>query len=304
MGMHILGRSDATDGTTRPDRDPSLVRLRRDAYVDAEAWAAAHADERFRARVRAVAATRSAPVFALQAGLALEGLPFGVAPDVVATIGGMSTSGRRSGVAHTHVALDDADVVAPPGEPARLALPYLLADVARRLPQHVAVSALDAALAAGRVEREALQEALARQSPRGRRRAAWVIGFADGRSESPGESLSRVTIHRIGAPRPDLQVRVRTAAAGDRWLDFCWQRPGRRPLAGEFDGALKYGIVAQRSSRSGVDALVEEKRREDALRETHDVARWMWADALAPLRLRALLVRHGLPVGRRVLPGW
>lgn len=304
MGIDILGRSDASDGVLRPDRDPSLVRLRRDAYVDAAAWEGADADERFLARVLAAHAARDEPVFALQAGLALEGLPFGVAPDVFATIGGMSTSGRRNGVAHAHIELDDADVSEPPGAPARLALPYLLADVARRLPQHVAVSALDAALAADRVEREAVLEALSRQGARGRRRAAWVIGFADGRSESPGESVSRVTMHRIGAPPPELQVKVRTVAAGDRWLDFEWTRPGRRPLAGEFDGAQKYGILAERSGRSGVDALVREKRREDGVRETHDMARWMWVDAIQPTRLRRILAGAGLPVGSRILPGW
>ena len=61
--------------------------------------------------------------------------------------------------------------------------------------------------------------------------AGWrVVSFADGRSESVGESRSRIMIHRVGLPKPELQLTVvdqrdpircqrglrLSAAAGDR----------------------------------------------------------------------------------------
>ena len=92
------------------------------------------------------------------------------------------------------------------------------------------------------------------------RRIHRAIEFADGRAESPGESLSRVLLAGQGLPPPDLQYIV----AGYR-SDFAW--PGARTL-GEFDGRMKY-------TEPGV--LWAEKLREDALRAAGwEVARWTW----------------------------
>ena len=64
------------------------------------------------------------------------------------------------------------------------------------------------------------------------------MSFADGRSDSPGESITRVQFHRYGILIPDLQHDV----IDDRGVligtsDFYWD--DCRHL-GEFDGKIKY----------------------------------------------------------------
>jgi hypothetical protein len=56
-------------------------------------------------------------------------------------------------------------------------------------------------------------------------------------------------------------------------VDFGWPELG---TVGEFDGLVKYGRVP---GSDPADVLVEEKRREDALRaEGLAVVRWTWID--------------------------
>ena len=60
-------------------------------------------------------------------------------------------------------------------------------------------------------------------SARGARRAHRAAEFADERSGSVGESLSRTGILLAGMPLPDLQVEYPHAAGEDR-MDFRWKR--------------------------------------------------------------------------------
>lgn len=82
----------------------------------------------------------------------------------------------------------------------------------------------------------------------------------------------------LGVAAPVLQHVVRDRS--DRFVgqvDFWWPEPG---IVGEFDGMEKYG----RSLRPGetvAEAVLREKRREDALRaqpEVRTVVRWTWPD--------------------------
>jgi len=103
------------------------------------------------------------------------------------------------------------------------------------------------------------------------------MAFADGRSESVGESRSRVAIARAGLPAPDLQVEWYAAADG-RFLgrsDFGWRE---RRTVGEFDGRIKYGRLVPPGRQPG-DVVFQEKRREDLIRgEGITVVRWTWAE--------------------------
>jgi hypothetical protein len=116
-----------------------------------------------------------------------------------------------------------------------------------------------------------------------------VVEFADGLSESVGESRSRVAIQRAGLPSPVLQWDV-TDDRG-RWLartDFGWPR---LRTVGEFDGQAKYGRL-RRPGQSVADAVLAEKRREDAIRATGlAVVRWAWPD-LADFAETADTLRH------------
>lgn len=129
---------------------------------------------------------------------------------------------------------------------------------------------------------------------RSRKRFTDAWAFADGRSESAGESLSRARIHLLGFEVPDLQHRVLDASGREQArVDFWWKAV---TLAGEFDGFQKYSSTQASPGESWRRVLEREKRREDAIRRTGaGVMRWLWRD-LSPLRtFRDLLVHHGIP---------
>lgn len=115
---------------------------------------------------------------------------------------------------------------------------------------------------------------------RGIPRTKRMIAFADGRSESPGESLSRLAIADHGLPEPELQREFVLEGRTVR-VDFYW--PAAR-LVGEFDGRIKY---------DDPNALWDEKEREDLLRRNGEaVARWGWSDVYPdPVRLVRRLER-------------
>jgi hypothetical protein len=107
-------------------------------------------------------------------------------------------------------------------------------------------------------------------------RARAVLELADARSESVGESFSRVRFWLWGLPAPVLQFEVRDPLgrlAGR--CDFGWPDLG---TVGEFDGKIKYGLLL-RPGESAQDVLLAEKRREERIRELGwQVVRWGWSD--------------------------
>ncbi|MGY1639850.1 hypothetical protein ACI782_01795 [Geodermatophilus sp. SYSU D00703] len=69
-------------------------------------------------------------------------------------------------------------------------------------------------------------------------------------------------------------------------------------MLGEFDGRVEYGRALKPGQDPG-EAVFEEKRREDALRdEGWGVVRWTWAD-LTPGGVVAHRVDRALARGRR-----
>jgi len=137
----------------------------------------------------------------------------------------------------------------------------------------VGVVLADAALRAGLVTRDQLIETAHRLRFRpGSPAARAAAEFADGRSESVGESRLRVLMADKGLPEPELQVEIRDAAG--RLLgrvDFLLAKW----LIVEFDGALKY--------ESPKD-VVAEKWREDRIREQgYAFIRVGWPDLDLPV---------------------
>ena len=138
-----------------------------------------------------------------------------------------------------------------------------------------AVCSMDAALRLGVVSRESLDAALMRLSRGvGRGHARRAAAFADGASESVGESRLRVAMHELGFPAPLLQhtFRDRSGRIVGRVDFWC---PAWRTIV-EFDGLVKYrGTMGH-----PVEVLVAEKRREDALRALTGarVVRVVWSD--------------------------
>lgn len=180
------------------------------------------------------------------------------------------TALRRLARVHLHRAsLLQEDIVTladfPITSPARTVL-----DVAREHGVDAGVAALDQALRRELVSAEdlAFQLEHCRGWP-GYRRAQAAVALADGLSESPLESLSRLRMASAGLPTPDLQHVFRTA--GGRFVarcDFYWPQYG---VVGEADGNAKYD--------AGRAAIVAERRREQALRDLGLlIVRWEWAD--------------------------
>lgn len=276
------GRSD--EELARLIRRRSWARVRRGAYLDGQL--PTNAVARHALLVAATLADLRRPaVVSHQSAAVLLGLPLWGAPlDKVHVTRSPPASSQTAGPLRSHVArLRDDEVTTVGGltvtDAARTAL-----DLARSLPFDTAVVAVDAALHEGLLDRQLLETRLFDiAGTRGSRHAARVVRFADERSGSVGESRSRVLLHELGLPPSSLQFEVRTPD-GDfvARTDFAWEQ---QRVVGEFDGRLKYGRLLRPGQDPG-DAVFEEKRREDAIRdERWTVVRWTWPDLGSPQRL-------------------
>ncbi|MGN6414373.1 hypothetical protein [Flexivirga sp.] len=264
--------------------DPRLARVRRGGYVAAERWSELDDANRFRGLVLSTyhaMFTEPAPIACRHAAAVLHELPVlgGWAPriDVLVT-----TAGGHTGLIRRHRVADLPAPAESHGLPVT-PVPRTVVDLARvgTLAQGLVVA--DAALHAGKCTLAELDEEVARlpRGARGKRRAAIAIHLADGRSESPGESLSRARMYELGLAQPDLQVKLEDDGGCFGYADFGW--PG---LVGEFDGTIKY---------ISPDVLWKEKRREGRIRRTGlGVERWLWREAWQGAPLRRILYAAGV----------
>lgn len=148
------------------------------------------------------------------------------------------------------------------------------ADLARTLPFVWGVAACDAALRQG-LEPAELWHAVTRyERLRGAPRARAVAEFADPRSESPAESISRAQFLRHGIPAPELQFEViNDLGVVVARSDFAWPELG---LVGEVDGRSKYGALLTPGQTADA-AIMNEKRREEEIRLAgYWLVRWDW----------------------------
>ena len=207
----------------------------------------------------------------------LHGLPtWTSAIDRVHVTRDRSGGGRRRSIVHVNGApLRSQDLDGIEGLPVT-SLARTVLDLARSQPMDQAVAAGDRALAIGLDPLELRRGLLAMEFWPGVRRARRTVEFLDERSESAGESVSRVRLAEEGIPRPDLQREIfgpdgRLVAR----VDFCWDE---RRTVGEFDGKVKYGRLLK-PGQSLDEVLYDEKLREDALRDLGwQVVRWLWRD--------------------------
>lgn len=295
----LLRRTDAlADGMSdgelaRMVRRGELVRLQRGTYLPDLPLAGS---PRHAAVVRATVADLRTPAVVSHVSAAVaHGLPLWRVPlGRVHLIRNPPAGGSGTRRIHLHVArLPDEEVIVLDGLPVT-DLTRTAVDLSRTLPFEQAVVVVDAALATGATTPERLTACLDRMGAvPGVRRARRVVAFADGRSESVGESRSRVLVKRLGLPAPDLQVRLRAGGSEIARCDFGWRE--FRTVA-EFDGRVKYGRLLRYGQDPG-DVVFAEKVREDAIRdEGWKVARWIWRDLDTPAvvgdRLRRAFARR------------
>jgi very-short-patch-repair endonuclease len=156
-------------------------------------------------------------------------------------------------------------------------------DCAMTLGPRAGLVIADAALRLG-ADRDECQGILATLGGhRGVVAARAVVDLADDGAESAGESTARFVLLRAGLPAPQTQVCVSTHL-GTFWADLGW--PAWRLLA-EYDGRAKYEANGTASA-----AVIEEKRRQDAIEETGQrVLRITKEDVDRPERLVARVLR-------------
>ena len=126
-----------------------------------------------------------------------------------------------------------------------------------------------------------------------------ALRLADPRSDSVGESVTRVKFFRFGIPLPDLQHRVLDNDGNLVGIsDFYWEL--HRHL-GEFDGKVKY-LKYLRPGESPSDRVFREKRREDRMRAgSRGMTRFDWASIMHPAVRRTMSeLRAGLDQSRRL----
>jgi len=225
-----------------------MTRIRRGAYL-----AGAHAQQLDDVELHAMRIRAARPVLAPAAVIShasaavLYGWPMWDVPlDRVHLTHPRRSGGRRTAALHVHTASMDDDEFNAVGGLAVTAPARTVVDLARTLPFEQAVVVADSALRVRAVSSAGLSAALERSAHRrGNTRARRVVAFADGASESVGESRSRVAIARAGLPLPLLQWQV---PGGAGRVDFAW--PELRTV-GEFDGRIKYGRLLRPGQEPG-----------------------------------------------------
>jgi very-short-patch-repair endonuclease len=273
-----------------------LKRLRKNCYVQADHWAALEPIERLELQARAhhhslVGRHIVGHVYSHETAAVLHALKLWRPEPGVHLTQPTRTSNASHGadVVNHSAHLDDDDVVLLHGLPVT-SLTRTMLDCARHLPSERALIIADQCLQRG-ASRSAALTALDCLGPVvGVTRARRVLAEADARSESPGETLTRVRLHRFGVPPAEPQVEVRTRAGVYR-LDFAWPEL----LVGlEFDGRSKYfGDVPTE------EVLFQERRRERILTEEGwTIIRIEWADLFREAELEARL-RSVLEVAQR-----
>lgn len=217
----------------------------------------------------AAALARPGQVISGRSSAVLRGLPTFAIPTVPELGAGAELRPGRGPRAHLWAATLSAEDVDDWYGAAVTTVARTVVDCARH-DRLDGIMAADAALHDGLVTEAELEKALERAAGWPFvRRARSVIELADGRAESPLESLTRLRIAGSGLPLPDLQVWVDDPWTGRRYrVDGLWAAQG---LVLEVDGRDKY-------SRAELQRQVE---REHALRRLgYRIVRVMWEDVV------------------------
>lgn len=173
-------------------------------------------------------------------------------------------------------------------------------DCASTLPFRDGLAIADAALRYHRIDRGDLICFVESngKGKRGVRLARRVVRYADGRSESWGESAARALMIELGFALPELQVEIDLPPelGGPRRVDFLWVLPDGSYIIGEFDGMVKYRAPRVAQDDETLKALVGERQRESRLTVMRaPIVRFTFDDLRNPERFARLLDAFGVP---------
>ncbi len=290
----VVMRSQALDAGLRADDVDVLLKrkewvpIRRGAYVRKDRLDAMSDVERHRATVHAVVqALRRPVVVSHTSAVVMHGLPtWGLdLSEVHVSRSDLHSVRLEAGVQHHQGKIRDDDSVTIDGVRV-MGIPRTVIDTARISSFEAGVCVADAAF---RQHPDAHAATLARLNEMrdwpGARNAGAVVAFADGRSESVGESRLRVLFRNVGLPAPELQVEFYSESGlfvGRSDFYFKEQR-----TIGEFDGKEKY-VRYLGPGETPSDVVWREKRREDDLRRLgNEVERAVWVDLDRPREVEA-----------------
>ncbi|MEO6826774.1 MAG: hypothetical protein ABI170_05605 [Microbacteriaceae bacterium] len=225
-------------------------------------------------------------------------------PDEVHFLTERASGGRSDpGVRRHAVGIDSNDITTIDELPVTT-VQRTVVDLAAALDLKSAVAAIDCALHIDRFERlpplttkAELLDKWERMLPfRGSVRARSRLEFGTEHADSPAESASRVNMALCGFPEPELQHPFVILEGRSVQTDFYWPE---QDAVGECDGAGKYSDPRLLHGRSAEQVVYDEKVREDAIREqVRGFARWDPPVGMSQYRLRAKLLRLGLPLSR------
>lgn len=213
---------------------------------------------------------------------------------------GRATARTEAGVVHHGGLLPDEDITEVDG--------HLVVVPARAALETAAVTGTEAGLiqtsfvVRNGVDAAELQERLGRMARwPGMAKVRLSVAWAAPECESVGEVRSMYMFRMGGLPIPRMQVEffdARGTSVGR--VDFDWEDFWH---CGEFDGLVKYGRLNPYSGGNLGQVIVDEKRREDRVREQlRGMSRWIYADLNSPAatchRIRAAMEQSRRLYGR------
>lgn len=287
-----------------------LIRVVPGAYMRSDSWGRLFPEEKLLARTVAVGRLHrgAGVVFSHYSAAVIWGLPlWGHQGETVHLLTPRdSPSNASHWVYRHHHAWQESDTEVVAGLVVTN-LSNTIVDIARVAKPELAVGVADAGVRAmfqrgrgsvdPRVEewRGSQLELLANlRGGRGVRSATKVLEFADPRSDSVAESVSRLQFARLQM-EVEIQVPVRGTGGDQYWLDFKFVGQG---VFGEVDGQMKYADKELLGGQTPAQRVISEKRREDDVRGvTGDrIVRWM-PDAIGTAeRLGRRMLAFGLQV--------
>ncbi|ABM06999.1 type IV toxin-antitoxin system AbiEi family antitoxin domain-containing protein [Paenarthrobacter aurescens] len=246
-------------------RSGELVRLRRGCYIRGSTWTAQKPWIRSLQLIAAHAhgtLTTSAGslVYSHTSAARLHGLFLWNVDDKIHITTETTTSSTSHGgdvVPHTRSLAVTGDVVFVRGMPCTT-VEQTVVDCCRMLSYKQALVLMDHALRKGADPVKLQQMCTLMAGRNGVLTLRRVLENADARSESPGETLTRELLQRLGIELPESQVEV-ASPEGRHRLDFAWKK---RKVALEFDGRVKYFDYAPTD-----EVIYQERLREKALTE-------------------------------------
>ncbi|MDL5352045.1 hypothetical protein [Microbacterium sp. zg-YB36] len=298
----------------------TLARLHGEWELTAEEYASLYAEEQHRIAVATTArAMRTdGAVFSHASAVVVHGLPlFRTRPRRVHVTMRAGAATRSHPLVFRHRdSLAEEDIVLVDGLLVT-SLERTIIDAIRSLRLEAALVVADAGLrrvawneetqtydedAAERFRARLWQRVFRMPGARGIRQARWVLELADGRAESPGETVGRLYLLMLGFAQPRLQVSVPGPSRGSFRLDA-----GLEDVAywWEFDGLVKYTDPAMTGGRTPAEVLKRQQWRQDWITATTGwpFTRCGWEHLDSLTAFAAKLKADGVPLPRaHVLP--